>query len=341
MVSRTRITLGALALATATATAAVPSFARKDVAAPADAPRYVLRDGSVAIFGNDGMEDMLQRFNALVAKRRPGLRFTMTLEGSSTGLPALAVGVSLVAPLTRDAWGNELAVFRQIHGYDATPIRIGYSGWGPRNNAKTPPAVYVGADSPLKQISLADLRRVFTMGNDAGDIIYWSQLGMTGEAGKRRIHLYGLDADGGSAIAFRKRNLGLNPYATQYEPLNTNQAVIRAVASDPYGIGIAGWVDARKVSENVRVVAIQNAGQAALPSRADVAAGAYPLSLPVQFYVDRAPNEPLDALAKAYLEAALSDEGQAIIGAQSDGPEGYLPLSPRDLAAERAKLAAL
>lgn len=53
------------------------------------------------------------------------------------------------------------------------------------------------------------------------------------------------------------RSLGGLAYAGRYEPLDTNQAVIRAVASDPYGVGVTGWVDAAKVSTRVRIVAIQ------------------------------------------------------------------------------------
>lgn len=306
-----------------------------------DAPiRFRLHDGTIAIFGNDGMEQMLTHFNALMAKRQPGLRFAMTLNGSSTGLPALASGATLLAPLARDAWRNELAAFRQVHGYDATPIRIGYSGWGPRPNGKTPPAIYVSDQSPLREISLADLRRVFTTGNATGDISFWSQLGIVGAAGKRQIHLYGLADEGGSATAFRSRMLGNQPYATRYEPIESNPEIIRAVAVDPYAIGITGWVDAAKVSDKVRIVAIKSdTGDAALPAREHVAAGHYPLSLPVQFYVNQVPGRRIDPLAKAYLEVALSDEGQAIIARESDGPDGYLPLSPEDLSIERAKLA--
>ena len=41
---------------------------------------------------------------------------------------------------------------------------------------------------------------------------------------------------------------------------------------------------------------------------------------------------------KAYLQLSLSPQGRAIINAQEDSAEGYLPLSPQDLLAERRKL---
>ena len=74
------------------------------------------------------------------------------------------------------------------------------------------------------------------------------------------------------------------------------------------------------------------------PSYASVASGAYPLSSYLQFHVNRVPGKPLEPWIKAYLENALSDEGQALVTAQRGGEGGYVPLSAADLARERRKL---
>jgi hypothetical protein len=102
-------------------------------------PAYVLADGSVSIIGNDGMDELIARLGRIVARDHPGMKLAVTMKGSSTGLPALAAGTTLFAPLAREAWRGELAGFRQIHDYDATPIRIGYSGWGRARERKRPP----------------------------------------------------------------------------------------------------------------------------------------------------------------------------------------------------------
>jgi len=47
---------------------------------------------------------------------------------------------------------------------------------------------------------------------------------------------------------------------------------------------------------------------------------------------------PLDPWVRAYLDFALSPEGQALV---AGGRLGYLPLNEREVAAERAKLAAM
>ena len=142
------------------------------IASPAaEPPPGVIRaDGAIAIVGNDGMDAVIAGIGAIVARTHPGPTYAPVLKGSSTGLPALAAGATLFAPLAREAWRGEVAGFRQIHGYDPTPIRIGSSGWGPRATGKTPPAVYVSKANPIGALSVADLGRVFTAGSLLGDI---------------------------------------------------------------------------------------------------------------------------------------------------------------------------
>lgn len=332
---------GALALSLpASAQQAAPSSAPYSSAAYIPHPvavdraqSYVLADGSVAIVGNDGLAAVVEQWNALFVRTHPGIRFSIRMEGSSTGMPALAAGATAFAPLTRDIWPGDRAAFRQLHGYDATPVRVGYNGHGPRSPAKTPPAVYVHRSNPLAGMSLPQVAQVFTAGTPQGDVNLWSQLGMQGAWAPRRIHAYGLRDDGGFATGIRQARLGGYPFALKYEALDSREAVLRAVAQDPYGIALLGWVDAARTSDQVRVLPLSNeAGQPFFtPAYADVSAGRYPLSAAVQLYVNRAPGQPLDPLVKEYLRLVLSREGQAILAAQKDSDEGYVPLAPTDL----------
>jgi phosphate transport system substrate-binding protein len=301
---------------------------------------YVNRDGTVAIVGNDGLEEVIRQLNALFTRQYPAVRFSLRMEGSSAGMPALTAGATAFAPLTRDMWPGDQAAFRQVYGYDATPVRIGYNGHGPRPPAKTPPAVYVHRDNPLAGLTMAQVGQVLTSGAAAGDIQLWSQLGLKDGWAPRRIHVYGLRDDGGFATGLRHARFKKRPYTASYEALATREAVIQAVAADRYGIAVLGWVNASATSDQVRVLPL--AGKAGAPyygpDKAYVRAGLYPLSMPVQLYVNRAPGKPLDPLVKAYLQLALSPQGQAIINAQQDSEEGYLPLSEQDLQMEQQKL---
>jgi len=304
---------------------------------------YMTRDGAIAIIGNDGMQPLIEQLDALFIKQHPGFRFAVRGEGSSVGLPALTAGATAIAPLSREAWLGDMHGFEQVFGRKPLDIRIGYSGWGPRDSGKTPPAVYVHPDNPLAQLSLEQLAQVVTAGQAAGDINTWGQLGLTGEWAARRIHVYGLRDDGGFATNQRMDRFGGLPFSGHYEALDSVAEVLKAVAGDSHGIALTGWADTGKLAPGVHLVALSRMpGEAAHgPAYDDVASGAYPLSSYLHLFVNGIPGQPLEPFIKAYLQVALSDEGQALVKAQRDTAEGYVALSPEDLTKERKKLEGL
>ncbi|WP_226504552.1 substrate-binding domain-containing protein [Pseudomonas sp. MWU16-30317] len=314
----------------------------EDFRVPAKAS-YVTRDGAIAIIGNDGMQPLIEQLDALFIQQHPGLRFVVRGEGSSVGLPALTAGATAIAPLSREAWLGDMHGYEQVFGRKPLDIRIGYSGWGPRDSGKTPPAVYVHPDNPLAQLSLQQLAQVVTAGQAAGDINTWGQLGLTGDWAARRIHVYGLRDDGGFATNQRMDRFGGLPFSVHYEALDSVAQVLKAVAGDSHGIALTGWASTGKLAPGLRLVALSTApGQAAHgPAYDEVASGAYPLSSYLHLFVNATPGQPLEPFIKAYLQVALSDEGQALVRAQRDTAEGYVPLSAEELATEREKLKGL
>lgn len=318
--------------------------AQADTLKPAPATAsYLKADGCIAIIGNDGMENLMTQLNALFAKQHPGFCFALTAKGSSVGIPALTAGATAIAPLSRELWLGDAHAFEQVKGYPPLDIRFGYSGFGPRERHKTPPAVYVNRANPLASLTLEQLQQIATAGTPAGDLNTWGQLGLKGPWQARRIHVYGLRDDGGFASNQRMDRFAGQPWSLKYEALETREAVIAAVAADPYGIGLTGWVNAAKTSKEVRVLplAAKSGEKAYGPDYASVAAGQYPLSAYLHLYVDAAPGQALEPFIKAYLAMALSPEGQAIVRGQKDSAEGYVPLSAEDLTAEKAKLPSL
>lgn len=305
---------------------------------PKDAS-YVRPGAAIYIVGNDGMEEVLGKWNALFAKTHPGVRFEMLLKGSSTGIAGLTAGVSAFAPMGREAWGTDASGFREVYGFQPFDIHIGYDGYV-RPKHKNPPAVYVNAKNPLAGLTLEDLRRVFTSGNPEGDVTRWQQLGVKGEWAKRAVHLYGQHDDGGAATSLRKAKLGNRPFAREYEELEKPCDVVKAVAQDPYGIGIASFCDAAAVSGEARVLPLSwKAGAPfAQPSYEDIGAGRYPLGVYLRLYAVRAPGKPLDPLVKEYARLVLSKEGQDVIAAQKDSDEGFIPLESSEIAEQLKRL---
>ncbi|MGZ5200178.1 MAG: PstS family phosphate ABC transporter substrate-binding protein [Telluria sp.] len=329
------IALAALPLAANCAESALPAYVPQPVNVPKDAP-YVMRDGSIRIVGNDGMKAMLEGFNELFARTHPGFRFTMLLEGSSTAIGGLTAGVSAFAPMGREAWPSELGGFHDFFGYQPVDVHIGYGGFSHARH-KNPPAIYVNKANPLAGLTLEQVARIMTSGSAKGDITHWRQLGVGGKWAQHTIHIYGPPDDGGLATSVRTSHMGKLPFASRYETLAKSPDVLDAVAGDVYGMALAGFADAAKLNPNVRLVPLARSEGApfADASYDNVAAGRYPYVPYLRIYVNRAPGRPLDPFVKEYLRMVLSREGQAIIAAQKDAQDGYVPLDQAEL--ERAR----
>ncbi|MDF1893109.1 PstS family phosphate ABC transporter substrate-binding protein [Rahnella contaminans] len=295
------------------------------------------------IVGNDGMASLILPWCALFREANPEISFDCTLEGSSTAIMALAADASWLAPMSRAPWPHELAAFERVKGYRPTEIHVGYTGHGPRPEAKSPPAIYVHRDNPLAGLTMAQLASVFSSEQSCGDITDWQQLGLEGKWHKRRIHLYGLRDNGKYATAFRHAHLAGRHYPAHYEGLADRRAVIEAVAQDPFGAGCLGWCNAALFSDDVRILPLASEANTAFysPDLVNVAQGNYPLSSYVSLCFDLPPGATLDPLVKAWLEMTLSDEGQTIVADQTHSPEGYVPLEPSMLAYQRQRLANL
>jgi phosphate transport system substrate-binding protein len=318
--------------------AEMPSYEPRAVEFPTNAS-YVQPDGSIYIVGNDGMEAILKQFNDLFAKTHPGFRFKMLLKGSSTGIGGLTAGVSAFAPMGREAWGTDASGFREVYGSQPFDIHIGYDGFV-RPKHKNPPAIYVNAKNPLAGLTLEELTRVFTSGHPKGDLTQWKQLGLGGEWAKHALQVYGQPDDGGSATSIRRTKLGGRPFAYDYNELEKPCDVVKAVAENPYAIGLASFCEAATVSSNVRLLPLAGkTGEPFVgPSYEDIRAGKYPLAVHLRLYAVRAPGKPLDPLVKEYARLVLSKEGQAIIAAQKDSDEGFVPLNASELVAQLAAL---
>jgi phosphate transport system substrate-binding protein len=332
-------TFPVLALLIAVSGAQAQDAKTKPAAAPKDTS-YLLPDGRIALHGDEALAPVIDALNAQFAETHPGTKFAPVLKGSATALPALAAGATAIGFVVGEAARPDLRAFKAINKHDPLSIKIGYAGHGPRAGGKTPPAVYVHSSNPLAGLTLSQLAGLFTSGSPAGDINTWSQLGVTGAWGTRRVHLYGQRDDGDFSTSLRLARLGGMPFAGHYEGLADDAAVLQAVAQDPYGIAIVDWAEQKPSSEGVRIVPLANdAGKPfAVPGKDDVAKGVYPLTPAITLYAAHPPKQPLDPVVKDYLALALSDEGQAIIARFTDNATGFLPLAADDLKAQRAKL---
>lgn len=292
---------------------------------------YLTSRGAIAIVGYNDMREMLRSLDQLFGRAHPGVRFALTLRGTRTAPAALATGRSLLAPMGAVFSSRELAAYRRLVGANPIGFRIAQDSLNPRA-LSGPLAVFVPIANPITHLTFQQLRRMFTDAHPR-----WGQFGLTGDWANRPVHPYGLARTTALGRFMRHHALKGRPFSGAFTGMRESAEVVRQVGADPLGIGFAAM---NRASAAVRVVAL--ARQPGQPfsrgTRAGILAGRYPLDRYLWIYVRIRPGGHLDGLAREYLQLALSPQGQRAI---AGGHLGYLPLSERTVAAERAKLRAL
>lgn len=314
----------------------LPAYEPHPVPLPKD-QMYLTDSGAIMQVGNDGMAAIVTQWNELFVETHAGFKFWPLLDGSSTGIPGLTAGVSAMAPMARNATAGEIAGFKDRFGYLPLDVHIGYSGFGPRPAGKNPPGLYVNAKNPIPGLTMTQAAQIYFPDQRSSTIPTWGKLGLTGEWADKPIHLYGANA--GGVLDAIQLFAGNWPVNTAIEPIKGYEKILKALAADPYGIAVTGWFDASDNKDVKLLPLTRNAGEPfVLPTYENVHAGKYPISVPLRFYVNRMPGQRLEPVVKEYLRMVLSREGQAIIAAQRNSEEGYVPLAPALVKDELAKL---
>ena len=118
--------------------------------------------------------------------------------------------------------------------------------------------------------------------------------------------------------------------------------VINAVANDKFGIGLIGWwpIDTgwdrqAELGSKIKLMPLSESDDSKI-SRGGIG-DLYPLTGGIHIIINRIPGQPIEPWLKEYMRLALSKEGQEIIGSMTK-TDGFIPLAPKALARELAKL---
>lgn len=283
--------------------------------------------GQYRFVGYNDMAEMMGALAAAFTDLQPGVRFDLELRGTRTGPPAMIAGAALLAPMGAEWDQSDLDAYRRIHGHEPIMFRIAHASLDPAA-LSSPTAVVVHAASPIDRITVDQLRAIFVAG---GGVVDWAQVnpGASGE-----IHPVGLAPATAIAKHWRRYLFNGSNYTSSLIGKAQSRAVIEAVAADPLAIGLANL---NHVKSGVKAlgISIDGAQQPVFGNPETIRNGTYPLDRHLLIYVGRDRQGQIDPVARAFLDFALSCEGQAIIG---QGSRGYLPLSPGEVGRERRKL---
>ncbi|RHW18216.1 hypothetical protein D1610_06970 [Sphingomonas gilva] len=323
--------------------------------------------GSLRIVGSE-LKNAVDQLAEGFMQFHPGVKVsTSHIPSSEGGIAGLYLGVSDVAPMGDDAKITDMMPFFNTFGYMPTEISVATGGYEKRGSLFAW-AIVVNKDNPLEEITLDELDRVFGAERTGGwerinnnylysakyargpetNIRRWSQLGVKGDLANKEIQTFGYVAPG-FAVAIERH---LMHWSHKYNPnfrefVEAKQAApgsegsvastvaLEQIAKDKSAIGIAALMHVKN-QPNLKVLRVSpGKGKPAVAlTPDDVANRLYPLIRDAYFYVNKAPDRPLDPNVREFMRFVLSREGQEIIARVGY----YYPLSAPYLAEQRKKL---
>lgn len=285
----------------------------------------------VRIVGYNDMREMLAAAAPRITDLHPGVRIVLDLPATRAAPAALIDGRSVLAAMGAAMDPADRAALRARWGGNPLEIRVAHDSLSPAA-LSSPIGVIVARGNPLASLPLATVRAAFT---GAAPPTRWGDLGARGAWADRPVHLYGLAPDTAIARYLLDGPLAATGFTSALRTFHQSRDVAAAVASDHFGLGITSL---NRAGGATRALALSDAAGTHRPDRAGILSGHYPLDRFLLVYVRRDGRGAIEPEAAMVLDFLLSRAGQAAI---AHGTLGYLPLNPRELAMERAKLVLL
>ena len=328
------------------------AFATAEVArmpdyVPGSAPAGVIRLWGHGSFSRPFMRLLVARWMKGFARFHPAITIREETYGTSSAIPALALGAGDLAILGEEILPEAVDTFRRVKSYEPFGVEIATGSMDVRNFDYAQ-MFFVHQDNPLAQLTLTQLDAVFGAEHRRGapaNIRTWGQLGLKGEWTDKPITPYGWRTDdsfgfyleqtllagshrwNGALHEFRHIN---RPDGTIYDH---GQQALDGLATDRYGIAVS---NIRYAGREVKALAVaEQEGAPYVSVTAETLINqTYPLTRLIPAYLDRVPGQPVEPKLKEFLRYILSREGQHDI--LDDGR--YLPLSAEAVMIQRKKL---
>jgi phosphate transport system substrate-binding protein len=244
--------------------------------------------GTITIKGSDTMVILGQRWAEDYMKKNPNTVLQVTGGGSGTGISALINGTTDICASSRAMKPAEKEKLRDRYNNTGVEIAVARDGL----------AVYVSASNAIAEISIPDLKAIFT-----GKITNWKQLG----GPDKNIIVYSRENSSGTYVFFKEHVLGGADFTPRAQTMPGTAAVVNAVSKEKFGIGYGGAAYAK----GIKILKVKkDATSAAInPEKKTVLDGTYPLARPLFFYLrNKAAGD-----SKSFIDWVLSPDGQGIV----------------------------
>jgi len=212
--------------------------------------------GNITIKGSDTIVRLGQRWAEEYMNLHKDVTIQVSGGGSGTGIAALLNGGTDICEASRDMKPQKYDAAK-AKGIKPYRVSIALDGI----------AVYLNESNPVKELSLEQLRGIYT-----GSITDWKDVG----GPSHLIILYGRENNSGTYAFFKEHVLKDDDYADATQTLPGTAAVVNAVAKDKYGIGYGGiaW------AQGVKTVAVKKdeSSPAIVPTTRPLPKGGNPIS---------------------------------------------------------------
>lgn len=258
----------------------------------------VITAQTLVIKGSNTVYPIAQLWVEAFKKLYPNVTVTLEGAGSTTGIKALFNETTDIANSSRFLKAEEIDEMHKTGRY-FLPILIAYDGL----------SVIVHPSLPIEDISIETLKKIYT-----GEITEWNQVDP--KLPKRPIVVYSRNTASGTFETWVEKVLKGAKLSPAVQMLESSQAEIESVATNPYAIGYTGMGYVTKQVKALKVNGIA-------PTVENVLAGIYPISRPLFMFIDlkRFNNAwPDKGVVADYLRFVLSPAGQRLVK-----EAGYIP----------------
>lgn len=274
--------------------------------------------GNLSSVGSDTLGTLMSLWGESFNRRYPGVNVQIQAAGSSTAPTALAAGAAQLGAMSRPMQAVERQLFENRYGYAPLAVPVAMDAL----------VVVVNQDNPLQGVDAQQLDAIFSVTRRCGaafTVRNWGDLQLKQAAwAQQPLQRFGRNSASGTWGFFRQQALCNGDFRNDVSEYPGSAAVIQAVASTLNGIGYASM---GVHMTGVKTLPVSRDGTRWIaPSVENIRSGRYPYARPLYIYVNRAPGQPLEPLTKAFLQQALSPQGQALVT-----QAGYLPLSDEQL----------
>ena len=259
--------------------------------------------GNITVKGSDTLVILAQKWAEVYMGQHNDVKIQVSGGGSGIGFAALQNQTTDLCDASRKIKPAEQSKCAAVFagGLRPTEYKVALDGL----------SIYVNAENPVKELTLDQLKGIFT-----GKVKNWKEIGGTDAP----ITVYSRENSSGTYEFFKEHVLKGQDFAASAQTMPGTAAILQAVTKDKNGIGYGGaayGAGAKHLS-----VKKTDASPAVEPTEENVISGTYPIWRHLYVYVN--PNLDKGEIA-AYLNWIRSDDGQKIVK-----DVGYYPL-PKNL----------